>query len=325
MWHTAKDRAMKYVLFSYDGRIDLTQYWTLGVLPLLGLALLWALVYYPLFYIFPVASILVSIGAILILVWGFIATSVKRCHDIGHSGFWIFLYLIPGVALVGLVVLGARRSSGPNRFDSVEDVPPLLRTAKIALTPLLILGALFAYYWPLWEPSFNAPPQANYEGPRGFNPTPAEMEAGAEILRASGIVERINGGQKWEPVHRVSGYTWQKGTRRLTVEAKWSEPVEHSGPWSWTDCDEPRRVVTHQRYSNITILDAWIDLDEGRVLNHKPSVSGDDDEQPVYGGLNPVGLVRVYDARTGKHLITGPKIFILPQPILCTPGRYYRG
>ena len=100
--------------------------------------------------------------------------------------------------------------------------------------------------------------------------------------------------------------------------------VAHSGPWSWTACDEPRKVVTHQPYSNITLLEAWIDLDEGRILKYGPSVWGDDDEQPVYGGVNPIGLVRVYDAKTGRHLITGPKILIMPRPILCTPGRYYR-
>lgn len=315
---------MKYVLFSYDGRINRTEYWTMGIFPLLGLALLWGLIFVPVLYFFPAISILISVGAFVCLVWGFAATSVKRCHDIGHSGFWTFLYLIPGVALVGLVVLGAWRSSGPNKYDSIEEVRPLLRRVKVALTPLLILGALFAYYWPLWEPSFNAPPELAYEGPSGFYPTPEELEASAEILRASGIVEQINGGQQWEAVHRNSGYTWQKGTRRHRVEAKWAEPVEHSGPWSWTDCDEPRKVVTHQQYSNITILEAWIDLDEGRVLHYDPSAWGGDDEQPVIGSRNPVGLVRVYDARTGEHLITGPKIFIMPQPILCTPGRYYR-
>ncbi len=315
---------MKYVLFSYDGRISRIQYWIMGILPLLALSFLWGITFMPVSYLFPWASILVSIGAILCLVWGFTAVSVKRCHDIGHSGFWTLFYLIPAVALVGVIVLGVRRSSGPNKYDQVQELPPWLRRGQMALAPLAVLCALFIYYWPLWEPSFNPAPQVNYEGPRGFDPTPGEMQAGAEILRASGIVERINGGQEWEPVHRVSGYTWQRGTRRLTVEAKWAVPVEHSGPWSWTNCDEPRKVVTHQRYSNITILEAWIDLDEGRVLHYDPSVWEDDDEQPTIGGFNPFGLVRVYDAETGRHLITGPKIFIMPQPILCTPGRYYR-
>ena len=192
------------------------------------------------------------------------------------------------------------------------------------LFPLAALMAVLAWYFPLWSLSFNPSPQVDYEGPRGFYPTPEEMEAGAEILRASGIVERINGGQEWEPVHRVSGYAGQRGPRRLTVEAKWTVPVEHSGPWSWTACDEPRKVVTHQRYSNITILEARIDLDEGRVLEYGPSVWGPDDEQPVRESVNPIGLVRVYDAKTDGHLITGPKILILPRPILCTPGQYYR-
>ena len=315
---------MKYVLLSYDGRISRSQYWIMGILPLLGLAFLWVITFIPVSYFLPWASILVSIGAILGLVWGFTAVSVKRCHDMGHSGFWILLYLVPGVALVGLIVLGVRHSSCPNEYDHIEEVPVWLRRGKMALAPLAVLCALIIYYGPLWGPSFKAAPQVDYEGPRGFYPTPEELEAGAEILRASGIVERINGGQEWEPVHRVSGYTGQRGTRRLTVEAKWAVPVEHSGPWSWAECDEPRKVVTRQRWSNITILDAWIDLDEGRVLHYDPSVWGGDDEQPVIGGRNPVGLVRIYDANTGRHLITGPKILILPRPILCTPGRYYR-
>ena len=315
---------MKYALFSYEGRLSRDQYWTMGMLPLAAVAFLWGLLYIPLTYLFPVISILASIGAIVCLVWGIAAVSAKRCHDTGHSGFWVLLYLIPGVALAGLIVLSVSRSSGPNRYDLVEDVPAPLRRAKIALTPLIIVTALVIYYWPLWEPSFNPAPQVDNDAPEGFYPTPEELQAGAEILRESGIVEQINGGQEWEPVQRISGYTWQRGTRWLNIEAKWAEPVTHSGPWSWRECDEPRKVVTHQRYSNITILEAWIDLDEGRVLTYAPSVWGDDDEQPVFGVPNPIGLVRVYDARTGKHLITGPKVFIMPQPILCTPGRYYR-
>ena len=316
---------MKHVLFSFDGRINRTQYWCMGILPLFALAFLWGILFIPISYWFPFVSILVSIGAVLCLVWGFTAASVKRCHDIGYSGFWTLLYLIPGVALVGLIVLGAWRSSGPNKYDQAEDVPALLRRGKIALAPLLILGALFVFYWPLWEPSFGGgDTQRDVGERREFRPTPEEKRAGAEILRESGMVERINGGQEWEPVHRVSGYTGQTGNRKLSVEAAWDTPVVHSGPWSWTKCDDPRKVVLKQRWSNITRLEAFIDLDERRILHYEPSVWGPDDEQPVIGPLNPVSLVRVYDAKTGEHLITGPKIFILPDPILCTPGRYYR-
>ena len=123
-------RLMQYVLFSYDGRISRNQYWIMGMLPLLAVALLWGVAIMPLAYFFPWASILVSIGAIVFLAWGFAAVSVKRCHDIGYSGFWTLFYLIPGVGLVGLVVLGAWPSSGPNRYDQVEEAPAWLRRGE---------------------------------------------------------------------------------------------------------------------------------------------------------------------------------------------------
>ena len=85
----------KYVLFSYEGRINRDQYWLMGILPLLALAFLWGITFIPVTYYFPWASILVSIGSTVCLVWGFTAVSVKRCHDIGYSGFWTLLYLIP--------------------------------------------------------------------------------------------------------------------------------------------------------------------------------------------------------------------------------------
>jgi len=317
---------LNFVLFSFDGRINRTQYWRLGMLPLLLVAVfIGSITYIPVFSPFPFVVILVSVGAILCIVWGCIAASIKRCHDIGYSGFWILLYLVPGVALVGLIVLGVWPSSGPNKYDRVEEGPALLRRGKVVLAPLAILAALFFYYWPLWEPSFSGnEPKNNIGEPREFRPTPEEKRAGAEILRDSAIVELFNGGQEWESVHRLSGYTGQVGNRKLSVEAVWDTPVEHSGPWSWTACDDPRKVVLSQRWSNITRLEARIDLDEERVLAYDPSVWGPDEEQPIMGILNPVGLVRVYDARTGKHLITGPKFLILPRPILCTPGGYYR-
>ena len=62
---------MKYVLFSFDGRINRAQYWQTGILPLSALAFLWGLMSGPVFYLFPSVGILVSIGAILCLVWGF--------------------------------------------------------------------------------------------------------------------------------------------------------------------------------------------------------------------------------------------------------------
>ena len=136
------------------------------MLPLLLVAFLWGVIFIPLSYLLPWPNMLVSIVAMVCLVWGFTAVSVKRCHDMGYSGFWTLLYLIPGVALVGLAVLGAWPSSGSNRYDQVAGAPAWLRRGKIALAPLAILCALSVYYGPLWAPSFNAASRFDYEGPR---------------------------------------------------------------------------------------------------------------------------------------------------------------
>ena len=67
-------------------------------------------------------------------------------------------------------------------------------------------------------------------------------------------------------MHRISLYTGQTGNRKLSVEAVWDKQVEHSGPWWWGKCDDPRKVVLKQHASNITRLEARIDLDEGHIL-----------------------------------------------------------
>ena len=100
---------MKYVLFSYEGRISRSQYWTVGIFPLLALAFLWGITFIPVSYLFPWVSILVSIGVILCLVWGFTAVSVKRCHDMGYFRF-----------LDSPLPPARSRPVGPDRVGDVE-------------------------------------------------------------------------------------------------------------------------------------------------------------------------------------------------------------
>ena len=54
------------------------------------------------------------------------------------------------------------------------------------LVPLAALIAVLVWYFPLWQLSFNPSRQVDDGGPRGFYPTTEEMQAGADILRASG-------------------------------------------------------------------------------------------------------------------------------------------
>jgi len=51
------------------------------------------------------------------LVWIELALVIKRCQDIGVTGFVAILILIPGVNLITVIVLGSIPSgSGPNRY-----------------------------------------------------------------------------------------------------------------------------------------------------------------------------------------------------------------
>ncbi len=147
-----------------------------------------------------------------------------------------------------------------------------------------------------------------------------------EILRESGIVERVNGGQEWKPDLTVRHRVYNRfGTQRLPVEAEWDIPVEGSGPWSWFECYGTRKVSLKQRWSQITRLKAWVNLDAITVETYSVSPGSPYySPQPIIGPMNSISMVRVYDVDTGEHLITGPLIFITPNPILCPPGWYYR-
>ena len=164
---------MKYVLFSFDGRINRAQYWQTGILPLSALALLWGLMSGPVLYLFPSVGILVSIGA----RWSG-AEEATGCRLLASPPYPVFglgfhcrqhqemprhrsfRFLDsplshprrcpsrPDRAGRILQLAPRWRSSGPNRYDHAEDVPALLRKGKIALAPLLILGALFVFYRP---------------------------------------------------------------------------------------------------------------------------------------------------------------------------------
>jgi uncharacterized membrane protein YhaH (DUF805 family) len=110
------------LLFSYEGRIGVKQFW-LGLLT--GLASTIALSV--------LVGIVIGIGTILmgasveqqqgfvlagtVLVMGYavytqLAVTVKRCHDQGRSGWWCLLMLVPFVGLAWLVLdLGTQRGT----------------------------------------------------------------------------------------------------------------------------------------------------------------------------------------------------------------------
>ena len=102
-----------WLYFSLKGRVTRSEYWLLYFLPaiIVGLTSFW------------VASIydkvdLVSDVVTLGLLWPSIAVQVKRWRDVGKSGWWILVNLIPVIGTIWALIVNGFMPSAPgeNRF-----------------------------------------------------------------------------------------------------------------------------------------------------------------------------------------------------------------
>lgn len=65
----------------------------------------------------------ILIWGIIIGAWGLfnllpqLGVAVRRLHDTGRGGGWIFINLVPFIGTIWFVVLMILPSQGPNRFD----------------------------------------------------------------------------------------------------------------------------------------------------------------------------------------------------------------
>jgi len=125
----------------------------------------------------PPSAILIMIGALVITTWISLATSAKRLHDLGFSGWWILpLY---AVSMAGSGLSGAvPPSSGPAGLA--------LTAVALALTfgPILFLGAVPGKRG---ENRFGADPLAD-----GDRAGPAGEDAGPSGGAQSGRMESFS-------------------------------------------------------------------------------------------------------------------------------------
>ncbi|GAB5375158.1 MAG: DUF805 domain-containing protein [Acuticoccus sp.] len=57
----------------------------------------------------------------LITILPCVAMSVRRLHDIGRTGWWVFIILLPVIGFIVLLVFHCiRGTEGPNRFGETE-------------------------------------------------------------------------------------------------------------------------------------------------------------------------------------------------------------
>ncbi len=193
------------------------------------------------------------------------------------------------------------------------------------LLSLTSFSARSPYYWPVIEAEiperFEGPPSSTEESYL----TEEQERIAAQILKKSGIVERINGGQRWAPDFEVPRRAnVLSGSRGVAVEVISNTAVDGSGPCHSIRCQGRLKQVHKQQWTRITRLIAWVDMDSELVAGY--AVIGDefDVPQPVIGSLNWFAIVRVYNVESGELLITGPPILVSHRSLLCPQGTYYR-
>jgi len=106
---------LKYLLFSFEGRIDRPTYWIgFAILMIPGLMAAGMAEYCEGPY--PVLGLILYIC----LVWPTAAVDVKRWHDLNKPWYWFCLKMVPLIGPIwALIDLGFRRGSvGPNQFGA---------------------------------------------------------------------------------------------------------------------------------------------------------------------------------------------------------------
>lgn len=115
-----KDGFGKYVTFS--GRSSRAAYWYW---------VLFAVIVAVVAYIVDLAigaPILTGLTSLALLLPG-LAVSIRRMHDVGKSGWWILISLVPLIGFIVYLVFVLQPSQGPNQYGERPDTAPGSSTA----------------------------------------------------------------------------------------------------------------------------------------------------------------------------------------------------
>lgn len=107
-----KDHGIKELFFKKQGRLNRKRY-------ILRCLILWIISLITLLLINADTLVLTIIGSLLLLgiTLSYIMLTIRRCHDINHSGYFYLLSIIPiGNIIVFLMLYFKKGTSGPNKY-----------------------------------------------------------------------------------------------------------------------------------------------------------------------------------------------------------------
>ncbi|MEJ0029908.1 MAG: DUF805 domain-containing protein [Bacteroidota bacterium] len=106
------------MLFTARGRINRRTYWIASIFT-------WS-TFYVLFNLIDLVSYTATLIIYPLLFWALISTAIKRIHDTGRSGVWLWIVLIPVVGpLILIFFLGFRKGNRTkNRFGAAPGSAP---------------------------------------------------------------------------------------------------------------------------------------------------------------------------------------------------------
>ena len=198
----------------------------------------------------------------------------------------------------------------------------------LLLAGLLLLAAELVAVR-LWDEFY--PVQPRYPDRSAPSVTLAQEQSAVQLVQASGIVDRISGGQAWE-VTEVSGHP---GIQRVNVYVEWDNPVESSGPWLTSGAPEwlgrnCRNVRSrfHVSISNIRFLRFSVSLESSEIVRLWPFSPPQDIEQrleggPVLGRGNFLGSYEIYNEKASRSVYSGPMLLAAFVPGTCPRGERY--
>ena len=150
-----------------------------------------------------------------------------------------------------------------------------------------------------------------------------DKDEAVNIVKESGVVEGINGGQDWEAA-RIARASLA-GTEGVRVDITWSEPVESSGPWSVLHCGGTLKALAPTPWRQVTRLKVTVDMKARSVAGLAVVSEPEDVPLPVQESPSLSDTVKLYDVETGNTIYDGP-FSDAPRSLekVCAEGTYYR-